>query len=258
MSTICPPCVRCGRCVRLIVCLDRASKSCPPCVRLVGPCPCPPSVRCGRAGASKPCPPSCALASPPNLGRHASVRPCARLALYPPYVIFGRASNRCVSHVALCVRHVSATCVCFVLLLFALYPLFVGFWPGLWFGFGRAGLCQLCVRSLVFAPLSVLCPLLVGRSRVEVFVATPLPAVRLPAVLLSALKFRRAFAPCPSFSPFVRFCVCIVCLEFVCVCPCPNLYTKLGRCLCVALGRALAVLLWASGDACRMRFCYFP
>ena len=116
-----------------------------------------------------------ALASPPNLGRYVSVRPCARLTLYPPCVSFGRGSNCC----ALCVRHVSAPCLFFVLSLSARCSLFIrslsvlaGSMVWLW-----PGLCQLCVLSLVFAPLSVLCPLL--SALVEVFVAAALPAVRL-------------------------------------------------------------------------------
>ena len=105
---------------------------------------CPPFVRCGRA--SKPCPPCVCF------GFHVSG---VRLALYPPCVGFGRASKRCVSHVALCVRHVSTPCLFFVLSLFALYPLFVGFWPGPWFGFGRAFVSS--VSALWFLRLCLFC-----------------------------------------------------------------------------------------------------
>ena len=112
-------------------------------------------VRCGPA--SKPCP-ACvrlmsALASPPNLGRHASVRPCARLALYLPCVGFGRASKRCVSHVALCVR----PCLFFVLSLSARCSLFICFLSvfGLWFGFGRAFVSSVSV--LWFLRLFLFC-----------------------------------------------------------------------------------------------------
>ena len=52
----------------------------------------------------------------------------------------------------------------------------------------------------------------------------------LQAVLWSALKLRCAFAPCLLFPPFVRlFCICIVCLGFVCVYPSPGFYIELGR-----------------------------
>ena len=151
---------------------------------------CPPCVRFGRA--SKPCPPSLPFVFPPpgphpqalslsalclsafmaglalpNLVCHVSAL-CVlwhvsgvRLALYLPYVSFGRASERCVSHVALCARHVSGPCVFFVLSLYARGSLFIlslsVFWPGLWLGFGRAfvssvspfwflRLCLFCVR----------------------------------------------------------------------------------------------------------------
>ena len=131
VSAKCPPCVRCGR----------ASKPCAACVRHVS-AKCPPCVRLGRA--SKPCPAWARHVStlcPPYVcfGFPSKPRPpCVGLALYPPCVSLSRASKRCVSHVALCVRHVSAPFSLFsrcpLVTLFALYPLFVGFWPGLWFG----------------------------------------------------------------------------------------------------------------------------
>ena len=73
------------------------------------------------------------------------------LTLYRPCVGFGRASKRCVSHVALCVRHVSAPGLFFVLSLSCRCSLFIrslsvfcGSMVWLW-----PGLCQLCVPSLV-------------------------------------------------------------------------------------------------------------
>ena len=146
---------------RLLELVRHVSAKCPPCV----------CFGC----ASKPCPPSARLVSALCLSALSplwlplqtsaamcrsglvSASPCIRLVSAG----FGRASKRCVSHVALCVCHVSAPCLFFCPLvvrsLFALHPLFVGFWPGLWFGFGRAivssvsalwflRLCLFCVR----------------------------------------------------------------------------------------------------------------
>ena len=197
LSALCPPCVLlvsalCPPCVALCPLwprLQTLSGMSPPCVQLASPCVC-----FGRA--SKPCPACVRLVSawpaPRSLVRLASalclsalcslrlpVRPCVRLALYPACVGFGRASKRCVCHVALCVRHLSAPvfflssrCPLVFRSLSALCRFLAASMVWLW-----PGLCQLCARSLVFAPLFVLCPLL--STLVEVFVAGPLPAVRL-------------------------------------------------------------------------------
>ena len=150
----CSPCVRLGLWQRPTACMGRAPKPCP-----CPPCACPPSVRFGRAT-----PPNlvrhvcvlCVLWLPPQTCRHVSG---AHLALYPSCVRFGRASKRRVSHVALCVRHVSAPCVFFVLSLSARCSLFIRplsfFWPGLWFGFGRAFVNS--VSSLWFLRLCLFC-----------------------------------------------------------------------------------------------------
>ena len=74
-----------------------------------------------------------------------------------------------------CVRALCFLCPLVVRSLSALCRFLAGSMVWLW-----PGLCQLCVRSLVFAPLSVLSPLL--SALVEVFVATPLPAVCLVTV----------------------------------------------------------------------------
>ena len=86
--------------------------------------------------------------------------PCARhlSTLRPPCVCFGRLQTLST----MCPPHVSALPL-FVRSLFALYPLFVGLCPGLFWLWPSC--CQLCVRSLVFvwslsAHLSDLCPLL--------------------------------------------------------------------------------------------------
>ena len=103
---------------------------------------------------------SFALAVPPNFARHVStvsaLRPHALSALYLSALLGPRrAPKRCVSRVPFvclpCVRSLS----------------FLWLW---------LGLCQLGVRSLVFAPLSVLCPLLsalVERSLCPLFVWSP-------------------------------------------------------------------------------------
>ena len=145
---MCPPCVRFGRaskpcpaCVPPGVCLGRASKRCPSCVRHVSAFAAPPTL-------SGMCPPYVRFGFP-SISRRVSVRPCVRLALYLPCVGFGRASKHCVSHVALCVRHVSALCLFFVLSLSARCSLFIRPLSV----FGR-------VYGLALAgPLSALCPL---------------------------------------------------------------------------------------------------
>ena len=130
-----------------------ASVMCPPCVRLWP-----------RQTLSGVCPPLYPLWLPQNLSRRVSVRPCVRLALYLPCVSFGRASQHCVPCCPLCPPRVHSLsfldCALIVRSLFALYLLcrflagsMVWLWPGL---------CQLCVRSLVFVPLSVLCRGLCG------------------------------------------------------------------------------------------------
>ena len=135
------------------------------CVRLVSALAVPPNLV---RHVSAMCPPSVFLvvawAVPPNLVYVRfgfplqTSRPCACLALYLPCVSFGRTSKRCVSHVALCLRHVCAPCLFFVLLLFARSSLFSRSLSvfGRVYGLALAG--RLC--SLVFAPSSVLCPLL--------------------------------------------------------------------------------------------------
>ena len=158
-----------------------------------------------------------ALAVPPNLGRHVSG---VRLALYPPRVGFGGASKRCVSHVALCVRHVSAPCLFFVLSLSArcslFYPLFVSFWPGLWFGFGRVFVSF--VSALWFCAFVCFVSVVVGLI-VEVFVATPLPAVRLVTLSRQCSCLPSSFAahlqlhPVFHFPPFVLHSLSGSCLR---------------------------------------------
>ena len=161
VSAVCLPCVRgCPACARHVFTLCPPRKPCPPCVCK----PCPPSPPCVCFGLpSKPWPPCVGQASCP---------PClvsALCRLWPRL-------KRCVSHVALCVRHVSAPCYSLssrcplvVRSLSTLCRFLAGSMVWLWPGF-----CQLCVRFLVFGPLSVLCPLL--SASVEVFVATPLLA----------------------------------------------------------------------------------
>ena len=165
-NLVCPPFVRCGR----------APKLCPAWVRHVSTL-CPLRVRFERA--PKPCP-ACvrqvsALAVPPNLVRHVSTlcpvwlslqtsaamcrsgRRVSALCRLPP-----RLQALCLPSCPLCppcVRSLSFLCSLVVRSLLALYPLLVRFLAGptvwLW-----PCLCQLPVRSLVFAPLSVQCPLL--------------------------------------------------------------------------------------------------
>ena len=153
VSALCPPCVRLlsavaapPPCVHLVSascplwpCLQTLSAMCPPyLVRHVSAfCPSGPRPQ-ALSSALSPlwplrrlqtlsamCPPCVRFGFPPNLGRYVSVRPCVRLALYRPCVGFGRASKRCVSHVAPCVRHVSAPCLFFVLSLSACFSLFI-------------------------------------------------------------------------------------------------------------------------------------
>ena len=203
LSAMCPPCV-CHVSAMCLPCVRHVSAMCPPCVRLVSAlCPplaapqtlsgmCPPCVRLGRA--RKPCPP-CARLVFVRLEPALNSKPCLPC---PPYVRCGIPSKPrppCVGQALCPPRLVSALCrlwprlqalrlpccpLCppcvrslsfFVLSLSARCSLLIrslSVWPGL---------CQLCVRSLVFAPLSVLCPML--PALVEVFVAAPLPAVRL-------------------------------------------------------------------------------
>ena len=214
---MCPSCVRhVSACVRLVPALAAP----PDLVRHVS-AKCPPDVCFGRA--SKRCPPcvrhvsaSCPLWLPLKtsaavcLSGLVSASPCIRLALYLPCVGFGRASKGCVSHVLI----VSSMCPLLVFLcplivrlLFALYRFLAGSMVWLWPGF-----CQLCVRSLVFAPLSVLC-----RGLCSCGFARCSSGHLQPAVLLSALKLGRAFAPCLSFSPFLLFSVFIYSLSGFCL-----------------------------------------
>ena len=186
--------------------------------------------RLGRA--PKPCP-RFESAAPPNLVRHVPALCVLWLPLQTLAAMCRVPASPCIRLVSALAANVSAPCVFFVLSvvrsLSALCRFLAGSMVWLW-----PGLCQLCLLSLVFAPLSVLCPLL--SALVEVFVATLLPAVRLVtfsrAVLLSTLKLRRAFALCLSFPPLSFFlCLHSVCLGFVCVCLCPDLYTGLGHAL---------------------------
>ena len=117
-------------------------------------------------------------------------------------------------------------------------------------------LCLPCLRS-------VLCALLVFSltALVEVFVwgvAVLLSAVRLVTFASSAFVCLQTSRICTlSFvSPFVQFfCICIVRLGFVCICLCLDLFIELGRgvSLC-SVGPHLTTFLWASGDACCIRF----
>ena len=199
LSALCPPCVLgfCPPCVRLVsaLCLPcvrllSAVAAPPPCVRLVSAsCPLWPCLQTLSAMYSL----VSILAAPPNLVRHVSL--C---------VSFGRASKPwpavCLVSTSPCIclvsalaafrsvasptlPSVSAICPLLVFSLSSRCPLvfhslsalcrflawsMVWLWPGL---------CQLCVRSLIFAPLFVLCQLL--STLIEVFVAGPLPAVHL-------------------------------------------------------------------------------
>ena len=250
VSAMCPPCVRLVSPLaapNLVVWLGRASKPCPPCVRFVSafgpapppgraptpcpPCVCPPWVHFGRASASKPCPPcprhTFDLASPPNLGRHVSG---VRLALYPPCVGFGHASKRCLSHVALCVRHVSAPCLFFVLSLSARCSLFIRSWSV----FGRV--CGLALAG----PLSALCPLFgfcafVCSASVVVGLGRGLCGYALACCssvwsplagsALVCLKASPRICTLSSVFPLRPFfCLCVGCLGFVCVCLRLDLY----------------------------------
>ena len=82
-------------------------------------------------------------------------------------------------------------------------------------------LCVFCLRSCppqsrpLYRAWLCLCPL---------FVWSPLPAV-----LLSALKLRRAFAPCLLFFPLVRFSVLYSLSGFCLHLPVSRLYIELGR-----------------------------
>ena len=153
----------------------------------------------------------------------------------PPYVRFGPLKTSA----AVCLSGlVSASpCICLVSALAAPPSIVSPMLPSvsapcLFFVLSLSARCSLFIRSLsVFGrvydlalagPLSALCLFFgfcafvrsVSRSLWLRF--CPL-FVWSPAVLLSALKLGRAFAPCLSFSPFV------------CVCLCPDLYTKLGH-----------------------------
>ena len=106
---------------------------------------CPPCVCFDRA--SKPCPVWLPLQTPAAMCRSG----LAPVALYPPCVGFGRDSKRCVSHVALCVLHVSAPCLFFVLSLSARCSLFIlaDFQPALWAsGLNFATKNQLTIMSI--------------------------------------------------------------------------------------------------------------
>ena len=217
VSSKCPPCV----------CFGRASKRCPPCVPLMS-----------------------ALASPQNLG----LRPCVRLALYPPCVGFGRVSKCCISHVALCVCHVSAPCLFFVFWLSARCSLFI-----------RSLLVFGQVYGLALAgPLSALCPLFgfcaficyVSRSLwlrlCPLFVWSLLAGSAL--VCLKAWPRIYTLSVVFPFCPF--FCLC-VCPGFVWVCLCPDLYTKLGHAFfwCSA-GPRLNRLSQTAWGLCRCTYIY--
>ena len=152
---------------------------CPPCVCLVSAVAAP-RVACVRQVSPLcllwPCLQTLSVMCPPYVffGFPSKSRPpCVSQALCL-WVGFGRASKR-VSHVALCVRSLSFLCSFAARSLCALYPLFDVFWPGLWFGFGRAfvnsvsvlwflRLCLFCVRCCPPKSRSLwlrLCPLFV-------------------------------------------------------------------------------------------------
>ena len=134
------------------ICSGRVSGDCPPCVRLVS--------ALDRFVS--------AVAAPPSLVRLASA--LCLPALCPPCVGFGRASKRCVSHVALCVRHLSAPCLFFALSLPARFSLFIRCLSVFGWVYGLALAGPLSVLRPLFGFCAFVCP---------VFVAGPLPAVRL-------------------------------------------------------------------------------
>ena len=191
-----------------------------------------------------------ALAAPPNLVQHLSAKcsalcllwppwprpvcpPCVRLvpALYLPCVRLLSALAAPPGLVSalspLLAFSLSSLCPLVVRSSFALCRLLSGCMVWLW-----PSLCQLCVRSLVFAPLFVLCPLLSASRSLYRLSLRLCPLFffshLLPAVLLSALERCRAFAPCLLFSPFVQV-FCIFCLGFVYVFRCPDFYFETGH-----------------------------
>ena len=132
----------------LFVCCGRASKPCPACVRHKS------TVCLGRA--SKLCPPLCARLAPrpapPRLVRLVFVRLVGSALAAPPSVV--SPMLRFVFAMSpLFVLSLSLDCPLVVRSLSVLCRFLAGSMVWLW-----PGLCQLCVRSLVFAPLSVLCP----------------------------------------------------------------------------------------------------
>ena len=84
--------------------------------------------------------------------------PCLAQALCLP-VGFGRASKRCVSHVGLCVRHVSAPCLFFVLPLSARCSLFIRSLSvfGRVYGLALAGTLSALLSALWFLCLCLFC-----------------------------------------------------------------------------------------------------
>ena len=126
--------------------------------------------------------------------------PCVGQALCPPRLVsafcrlWPRLQALCLPCCPLCppcIRSLSFLCSLVVRSLFALYPLFVGFWPAF----------VSSVFVLWFLRLCLFCPLL--SALVEVFVAAPLPAVRLVTFCrqcscrICALSF--VFPLCPFF-----------------------------------------------------------
>ena len=286
VSALCPPCVRlvsalCPLWPRLRTlsgmnppCVHLVSASCllwlrlqTQWVRLVSVWPAPPSLvrlvsalclsalspvwpRWRPQTLSAMCPPCVRFGFPPNLGCHVSVRPCVRLALYPPCVGFGRASKRCVSHVAFCVRHLSAPCLFFVLLLSACFSLFIRSLSVFGWVYGLAlagplsalrplfGFCSfVCSVPVVHHLSRGLCGWAFARCSSGHLGPTVLCLKALPRIC--TLSF--VFPLCPFF------CLCVV-LGFVGVCLCPDLSTELGHAvsLCSAGPRLnrLSLGLW--------------
>ena len=247
VSTLCPSSVRFDRASKSCpACVRQMSPLCPLWPRLQtlsGMSMCLPSVpldvRLVSAWAARPslfvlsalsplwlrgCLQTLSAMCPPyvRFGFPSKPRPlCAGQASRPPRLVsalcrlWPRLQALCLPCCPLCppcVRSLFFLCPLVVLSLFALYPLFVGFWPGLWFGFVRAFLSS--ASALWFLRLGLFYSVSVaGRlSRGLCAFARCLSGHLWPAVLLSALKLRRAFAPCLSFSPLVLLSVFV---EFV-------------------------------------------
>ena len=215
---MCPPCmclprVRFGRaskpCAACVRRIRHVSAKCPPCVCFGHVSkPCSPCVCFGRA--SKPCPSCVGLYI--RFGFPAKPRPpCVCQALCPPRLVSAlcclwprlQAFLSCCTLCPPCVRSLSFLCSLVVRLLFALYPLFVGFWPV--YGLALAGpllaLCLLFGFCVCVCSVSVVVRLSRGLCRCA-FACCSSGHLYLAAPL-SAPKLGRAFAPCLSFSPFV-------------------------------------------------------